>query len=507
MSADAHRGGDNVSALLGDAPSGIVEDGLIRIGRIDLAGRARATAAAVVLTVAAVGVFQLLHPVHVNDPGARAGMETAIALSALLSAALMLGHFKHTRRRSDLLLLGALATVSLTDFALSAVPALTGAQTLAFGTGARLGCMVLVSTAFTGAALVPDGRLVGEDRGLVVFAALAGLGIAGLFALLDLIAGPGSSGSLASSYAAISTAVGVASGGALLVAGAVFVGRSGRDDSNAGLLAGACFLFAGASIGYLGLATVPTGWLTPGDGLRLSAYAVLLIVAVRKHRETGHHAAHAAIGAERQRLARDLHDGLAQDLAVITTHAQRLDAQMGPEHPLTIAAHRVLAASRGAIVDLSASEAPTTAAALRRVADEFATRFGVEVKVQVKADDLRVGRGDLDRADREHVVRIVREAIVNAIRHGGARHIEILFDCTDDDLLLRVSDDGSGIAQPIPPSGGGFGLPAMRARAESMGGRLIARRRATGGTELEVVVATSRVRGYRRKREASTATR
>ena len=478
-------------ALSGDAGSGVVEDGLIRIGRIDLAGRARATAAAMVLAAAAVGALQLLDPVHVNDPGARAGLETAITVSSLLSAALMFGHFHHTRRRSDLLLLGALVTVSLTDFALSAVPSLIGLQTPAGGTGARLGCTVLVSIAFTGAALVPDGKLVGGGRRRIILATAVGMGVVGLFALLGLIVGPGSSGGLASSYPAISTAVGLASGGALLLAGAAFVRRAGPEHSNAGLVAGACFLFAGANLGYLGWATVPTGWVTPGDGLRVAAYAVLLVVAVRMHSETREQAAHAAIGAERQRLARDLHDGLAQDLAVIANHAQRLDAEMGPEHPLTIAAQRVLAASRGAIVDLSASGAPTTAVALRSVADEFVARFGVEVTVQVKADDVCVGNGDVDRSDREHIVRIAREAIVNAIRHGGARHIDIVFDCRGGDLLLRVSDDGRGIAPSTAPSASGFGLPAMRARADALGGRLTARRRAAGGTELEVLAATS----------------
>jgi signal transduction histidine kinase len=482
-----------VSALWGDAGSGIVEDGLIRIGRIDLAGRARATAAAIALAAASVAVLQLLRPVHFNDPGARAGIETAITLSALLSAAMMVGHFKHSRRRRDLLLLGALLTVSLTDFAFSALPALTGTETVALGTEARLGCMVLVSIAFTCAALTPDRKLLGGARRLVAFALLAGLGTAGLFELLDLIAAPGLPGPLASGYAPISTAVGVASGVCLLVAGVAFVRRAGRDDGDAGLLAGACFLLAAASLGYLALANAPAAWVTPGDGLRLAAYGLLLAIAVRQQRDTSDHAARAAIDAERQRLARDLHDGLAQDLAVIAAHAQRLNAEMGPDHPLTVAARRALAASRGAIVDLSASGAPTTAAALRRVGDELAERFGVEVKVKVEADDSSLGQDALDRSDREHVVRIAREAIVNAIQHGGAGRIEIVFDCRGGDLLLRVSDDGRGIVQPARPATSGFGLPTMRARAQALGGHLIARQREAGGTELEVLVAASHV--------------
>jgi signal transduction histidine kinase len=79
---------------------------------------------------------------------------------------------------------------------------------------------------------------------------------------------------------------------------------------------------------------------------------------------------------------------------------------------------------------------------------KLAERFGVEVKVKIEADASGLGHDDLDRTDREHIVRIVREAIVNAIRHGGTRRIEIVFDCRGGDLLLRVSDDGRASSSP-----------------------------------------------------------
>jgi signal transduction histidine kinase len=479
-------------AIVG-ALTGLPEHGSIRIRRNDVAGRARAVATAataVAVAAVAVGVWQLVSPVHLNNPGARAGIETAITLTALLSAALMFGHFSHSRRRRDLLLLGAVIMVSLTDFAFSALPAVTGPETVAFGMGARLSCMVLVSIAFAAAALAPDRKLLGGGRRVVALTVVAGLGVAALSQLLDRIAGPGSSRALVASYAPISMVAGLGSTGLLAIAGVAFVRRAGLQDSHAGLLAAACFLLAGANLGYLMLANLRADWVTPGDGLRLAAYAVLLVVAVRQARETSHHAADAAINAERLRLARDLHDGLAQDLAVITTYAQRLEAVVGLEHPLTVAARSALAASRGAIVDLSASQAPTTAAALRRVGDELGARFGVEVRVKIEADSARVATHDLSRTDREHVVRIAREAIVNAIRHGGARRIDVTLDCRGQDFLLRVSDDGRGISQPEVPASG-FGMAAMRARAESLGGQLIARQRVAGGTELDVRLASS----------------
>ena len=66
---------------------------------------------------------------------------------------------------------------------------------------------------------------------------------------------------------------------------------------------------------------------------------------------------------ERRRIARDLHDGLAQDLAFIAAHGDQIAREAGEEHPLAIAARRALALSRGAIADLSASDAPSARAA------------------------------------------------------------------------------------------------------------------------------------------------
>ncbi len=190
-----------------------------------------------------------------------------------------------------------------------------------------------------------------------------------------------------------------------------------------------------------------------------------------------------ALNDERERLARDLHDGLAQDLAFIAISAQGLEPDLGPQHPLVIAARRALDASRGLIADLTARSAPTTAAALSVVADELAGRFGVQVEVSATA---LAGRADLDPCDREEIVRIAREAIVNAITHGHAHRIDVTLDLEGKRPLLLVTDDGAGVSSGTPR--GGSGLPTMHARAESLGGRLIMRRGAGGGTELAVRV-------------------
>jgi signal transduction histidine kinase len=188
-----------------------------------------------------------------------------------------------------------------------------------------------------------------------------------------------------------------------------------------------------------------------------------------------------ALNEERKRLARDLHDGLAQDLAFIAVCAQGLEPDLGSQHPLVIAARRALDASRGLTADLAARSAPTTGAALAIVADELSRRFGVRVEVSVTP---LTGRADLGPPERDEIVLIAREAIVNAITHGHAQRIDVTLDLEGKRPLLLVTDDGGGLTSGTPK--GGFGLPTMRARADSLGGRLVMRRGAGGGTELEV---------------------
>jgi signal transduction histidine kinase len=174
---------------------------------------------------------------------------------------------------------------------------------------------------------------------------------------------------------------------------------------------------------------------------------------------------------------------MAQDLAFIATYAERLVQDFGPDHPLTVAARRALAASRGLIIDLSASDAPSTAAALRAVADELSTCHGVCVTVEADGMDL-TGR------TREAVVRIAREAIVNAVKHGQATHIAVTLETRGDEFTLRISDDGCGLTNGVSADAHrGIGLRAMRERAAAVGGALLVTEQSDGGTAVEAVVS------------------
>jgi signal transduction histidine kinase len=86
-------------------------------------------------------------------------------------------------------------------------------------------------------------------------------------------------------------------------------------------------------------------------------------------------------------------------------------------------------------------------------------------------------------------VRIAREAIVNAARHGEAHHIDVFLKQRGPRWLLTVSDDGCGIEDSAFTTTTGFGLRFMKRRAEEVGGQLSARRRDSGGTVLELSLA------------------
>jgi signal transduction histidine kinase len=420
---------------------------------------------------------------HATDAALRSAIETGITLSALVSAVLLLARLRQTRLLRDLLLLVALSTVALTDFIFNALPAYHY-QTGIYGAGARMALTILIAGIFLAVAFAPGDREVQAGRRLAAIAVPAAFYWVALGELVDLIAGPVREQGPSGAYAPLATAISVTCCVVLLVSAFGFAMRHRDGDRAAGLLAAAAVCIAGAQLGKLGLGVAPPNWVTPSDALRVAGYGLLLATAVGMYRRSQDQLARDAVSAERLRIARDLHDGLAQDLAFIAAHSERLAREFGADHPLAIAATRALAASRGQIVDLEATHASSTEAALREVAGELSSRYNVNVKVVVD-DAANTERGETERTE---LVRIAREAIANAARHGGARNVTVRLGSRRDDLLLRVSDDGCGFAGAGNDTAGtGLGMRTMRARAKSVGGRLVTRTPESGGAEIEVI--------------------
>jgi signal transduction histidine kinase len=441
--------------------------------------------AAVCALVLVVEQFQAL---AFQAPMLRAIIETGITLCTVASACLFGLSFGHGRHLRNLLLAGALLQLAVIDFVSYVIPA-----AIDLGSPGTLTAASMLGTMFMAAAMLVSAwaghhRKVGAGRKpllLTLVASLSAAGVAELCGLLlrsRLISRQGVTGHGFEEATAhpIGLVLALLTAGIVVLAALRTVGSNPMKRDSVTLLLGAAMItFAGVRLNYVVLPTPGVGWVTAREGLRILAFALFFAAALRQEAAIRRAIGNAAAAAERRRIARDLHDGLAQDLAFIAAHGDRIAREAGEDHPLAIAARRALAVSRGAIADLSAAEAPTAMAALRQVADELEVRFSVRISIEV--DDV-----ELPANAREDVVRIVREAIVNAAK-AQADNIRISFRRSGDSSVLRVLDDGVGMGTELAARPG-FGVRAMRERAASLGGSLTARPIHGGGTELEVVL-------------------
>jgi signal transduction histidine kinase len=437
-----------------------------------------------VLSASFLGI-ELLCPLAIEQPTLRAAIETVLTLSALIAAGLFGSVFVQTRGLRDLLLFVALVEVALLDFWTYLVPVAIDLRTSRVLIAAPLVGKLVAGATMAAAALTPQDRRVlrrGSTLRLAAGWSILAVGLAmatGL--LLDTLAKSGPQFqrlALAARHPIwISLALGAA---ALLVWAAVAVARDpgDRDSSVAAPLSCGLILLATAQLYYLAKPAPGVGSVVPQEGIRLLGIALILTAAILREAETWRALADDAVTQERRRVARDLHDGLAQDLAFIAVHGERMAQDEGRDHPLALAARRALAVSRGAIADLSASTAATTRDALRQLANELEARF--EMRIVVEGTDPR-----LSLSEREDVVRITREAIANAA-HAGAHHAIVSLTHRDGGLVLTVLDDGCGI-DSTATARPGFGLRSMCERADALGGRLTAQEVRGGGTELKVV--------------------
>jgi signal transduction histidine kinase len=184
-------------------------------------------------------------------------------------------------------------------------------------------------------------------------------------------------------------------------------------------------------------------------GLQLSAG----ITTARLRREL----LRAAMERERRTLAAEVHDGLAQYLAVARRELALEEPDTERLREAVDAAHRLV---RARLQTLSA-DAP---AGLREAIEAAAKRSKLAVRV--------TGRGEAGPEVATLAARIVAEAVANADAHAGAKSVEIRFAAGDERLDVSVADDGRGF-DPVTAPGvedGHLGLTVMRERARGHGG-------------------------------------
>lgn len=195
----------------------------------------------------------------------------------------------------------------------------------------------------------------------------------------------------------------------------------------------------------------------------------------------------AGVTSERERLAREIHDTIAQDLTGLVLIAQRAGRELASGD--TAAAAQQLAVledgARTALAEtraLVASSAPPAldghgiGAALERLGERFERETSMLVEVTFAVSEA------VDRDLEVVLLRCAQEGLANVRKHSGASRASIRLSLTDDDRSLRVADNGAGFELDAPRDG--FGLSGMRERLALVGGTLDIESGADGTTLL-----------------------
>jgi len=426
-------------------------------------------------------------------PALHAQIATAAALVALLVALLAAGRYRRTPLAADLLLATSFAVLGATNLLTSAIQAATGRSPhgpLAWTSVS--GRIVAASLLAVGAFAA--GRRIARPRTAVRTLALASLGALAALALLLAALDPqlprAIGGEAAPAFGPFAgSPASIALKGsclALVVLAAIgFAVRARRRPDRLSLpLAWGVTLLAFAWLNYLLVPSLYVNWFYAGDVLALAAYVTLAAGAVAEIRDYQHDRARLAAVEERSRVARDLHDGVAQEVLYLLGQVRRLHVQQpGPQSDRLLgAAERALAESRSAISALRAPVDEPLPAMLARIGGELGRRLELDVHIEADADV------EVEPPVREALARIVGEALSNAARHGDARCATIELQAGPP-RRLRVRDDGRGFdSDPARVPDGSFGLQAMRERAAAVGARVQVRSAPGDGTEVEVTL-------------------
>ncbi|MGF6441084.1 two-component system nitrate/nitrite sensor histidine kinase NarX [Paraburkholderia youngii] len=184
-----------------------------------------------------------------------------------------------------------------------------------------------------------------------------------------------------------------------------------------------------------------------------------------------------ALFEERNAIARELHDSLAQSLSYMKIQLARLQAVLPPQLSQSDVAEIARAIREG--IDsayrqlrelLTTFRAPMHAHGLASTLEELAEEFGSRSEVQISIDN-RVPRMRLSVNEEMHVVQIVREALTNVIRHARATTAQVQLMSDGLTMTVTIEDDGKGVTRSRGDEHH-YGLAIMRERARSLGGRL-----------------------------------
>jgi len=244
--------------------------------------------------------------------------------------------------------------------------------------------------------------------------------------------------------------------------------------------------------------------VTSGDVLRLVFYATLLVTLAAERRDEVRalHRANVeleglrvaevarATAEERARLAREIHDGMSQELWFAKLKQGRLtnlaglpSEARGLAEEVAGAIESALAEARQAIMALRPAEGATFAQVVERYVEDFSDRFGIPAYCRCDP-----AAEHLPSRSQAELLRIVQEALNNARKHADATRVRVEVEATPSGLRLTVVDNGQGFEPDAPRSG--YGLQSMRERAGIIGATLAIDSRPQDGTRVIVDVPT-----------------
>jgi signal transduction histidine kinase len=419
-------------------------------------------------------------------PQLRIVLQTTTALAGLLVGLLAAVRFSVEGRRTDLLLAAGFFVGSLSAAAFAVGPLLGGgALHRPEGWAALAGA--ILGQALAATAPFPTGRSRRRDRAIGNAVALAGLALVAAWMLLRSASGALPPLTPPTGQTETFALTGTLALNALIdLVAVVGWGRrlATRGDDLARWLALGFTLQLFAALHLVFTPLRGTTYVAEGDFLRVLSYGLMLVGAWRAIRfaEFGR-----AVAEERARVAREIHDGLAQYLFAVSTHAQMLEAGA----PVEEAAPRLkeaaaLAQQEARFAILALSSASGTApfdAALRRYVEFLTADGGLEVELEI---DPAIRLAPDEQIE---IFRIVQEGLGNVRRHARAARAEVVIgQRAFGERFVTIRDDGAGFEGERAPAG--QGLPNMRSRAASIDGGFSLRSAPGRGTALEVVLRT-----------------
>lgn len=258
---------------------------------------------------------------------------------------------------------------------------------------------------------------------------------------------------------------------------------------------------AGETVGALVVADSAERSHSVDDVETLSSLANQLALAIETARLEGQ-LRELAVRGERERIAREMHDNLAQVLSYVNTKSQAVGELLATGRTalattqldeLAAAARSLYVDVREAILGLTTPVSPELGllGALRSYAERYADASKIATQVLEGPGAAGV---ELAPQIEAQVFRIVQEALTNVRKHAGARRAVISVEVGDGRLDVSVTDDGRGFHAEAQanahraPFWSGYGLTAMRERAASIGAELTVESRADEGTVVRLVV-------------------